>query len=127
VKLEKCINEVKIWFTSSLLTLNDTKTEFMILGSSTLLRRLPDVTLKVGTTCIKPSKCLGNLGVHLDSTLSFTNHVKIVCMRAFNSLRLIARIKKVLVTIIALCSFMCLTYHTLTSAPLFFMVFHILS
>jgi hypothetical protein len=52
-KMENCINGVKDWFASSFLSLNDFKTEFMILGSPPMLRKVPNVVLKVGDVTIK--------------------------------------------------------------------------
>ena len=93
-KLEDCIADVKDFFSSSLLTLNDSKTEFIILGSSPILRKLPSVSIKVGMTSINPSSCVRNLGVLIDSSLSFRDHIKATCSRSFMALRLISRIKR---------------------------------
>jgi hypothetical protein len=93
-KLQKCLIDVKAWFTASLLTLNDSKTEFIILGSPQLLRQLPAVSIQIDASTIQPSTYLRDLGVLLDSSLSFRNHINAVCSRSFMALRLISRIRR---------------------------------
>jgi hypothetical protein len=54
-KMENCINGMKDCFSSSFPSLNDCKTEFMILGSPPMLRKVTSVVLKVGDITVKPS------------------------------------------------------------------------
>jgi hypothetical protein len=93
-KMENCINGVKDWFASSFLSLNDCKTEFMILGSPPMLRKVTKVVLKVGDVTIKPSSCLRDLGLYIDPSLSFKYHIRIVSSCAFTALRMIARLQR---------------------------------
>jgi hypothetical protein len=93
-KMENCINGVKDWFASSFLSLNDCKTEFMILGSPPMLRKVTNVVLKVVDVTIKPSSCLRDLGLYIDPSLSFKHHIRIVSSCAFTALRMIARLQR---------------------------------
>jgi hypothetical protein len=93
-KMENCINVVRDWFASSFLSLNDCKTEFMILGSPPMLRKVTKVVLKVGDVTIKPSICLHDLGLYIDPSLSFKYCIRIVSSCAFTALRMIARLQR---------------------------------
>ena len=57
------------------LKLNDSKMEFFVAGSTHSLRLLPPLELTIGTSNIKPSDVIRNLGVSFNSTMSFSNHV----------------------------------------------------
>jgi hypothetical protein len=93
-KLETCIADIKQWYAASFLALNDAKTEFLILGSPAMIKKLPEVSIRVGSFTIKPSSSVRDLGVLLDPSLSFHGHIKSVCSRSFSSLRIIAKIKR---------------------------------
>jgi hypothetical protein len=93
-KMEACIISVRKWFTSAFLTLNVDKTEFMILGNPPLIRKVNDVTLKIGDATIKPTDCLRDLGLYLDPTLTLKHHITRICSRAFTALRMIGRLRR---------------------------------
>ena len=45
--LQNCINEMRSWMRVNLLKLNDSKTEFLILGTQLQLNNVPDTTIKM--------------------------------------------------------------------------------
>jgi len=94
--LEKCITDIQNWMTSNKLKLNMDKTEFLIIGSPHNLRSHPDLTLTVGTTEIKPTNSVRNLGVIMDSDSTMTSQVGGLCRTLNYQLRNIARIRKYL-------------------------------
>ena len=73
--LNACISEIRSWMSANYLKLNDSKTEFFVAGSTHSLRLLPPLELTIGTSNIKPSDVIRNLGVSFNSTMSFSNHV----------------------------------------------------
>ena len=60
--IEECIAEDRIWMISPLLLINDTKTEFFIIGSYQRLSKVSIESIAVGTSVIKPVEYVRNLG-----------------------------------------------------------------
>ena len=60
--IEECIAEDRIWMISPLLLINDTKTEFFIIGSYQQLSKVSIESIAVGTSVIKPVEYVRNLG-----------------------------------------------------------------
>ena len=58
---------------------HDDKTEFMIIGTRQQLRKLQAMNIKVGSSEIKPSSQVRNLGCWLDSNLYMRDHITNVC------------------------------------------------
>ena len=42
LKMEECLAEIRAWMCENLLKLNDSKTEFMVIGKTNPLGKLPD-------------------------------------------------------------------------------------
>ena len=51
-KLEKCIDAVQHWMQTNFLKLNENKTEFIILGLSQQLKKVGNITIKIGEDII---------------------------------------------------------------------------
>ena len=88
--LINCLQKLKTWMTSNLLKLNSNKTELMVVGPKSLLRKVGDLLLEVDGCSITPSPVVRNLGVILDPTLLFQSHIKNVTRSAFHHLKNIA-------------------------------------
>ena len=95
-KLSACIADVRTWMLSHKLKINDTKTEFMILGTPQQLSKVSIESIAVGNSLITPVKSLKNLGVVFDSHLSMSEHVNQVCQKGYYQLRKIRQIRKYL-------------------------------
>ena len=76
------------------LKLNDSKTEFMILGSKQQIAKVNVQHVRVGESYIAPATNVRNLGVMFDSNLTMDCHVTAVSKAAFCSIRNIGRIRK---------------------------------
>ncbi len=76
-KLTECVKNVKDWMTNNFLLLNSDKTEIL-------------------DGCPVTSSTVKNLGVILDSNLSFENHISNVTKTAFFHLRNIAKLRNML-------------------------------
>ena len=87
------LNDLKLWMTSNLLKLNTNKTELMVVASNALLQKVGDLLLNVDSCTISPSTEIRNLGVILDSTLSFQSHIKSITKSAFYHLKNISRLQ----------------------------------
>jgi hypothetical protein len=67
---------VSSWMSANFLSLNPSKTEFMLIGNSRQLSKLENTTLSLpNNVYVKPVSSARNLGVIFDSRLSFTDHV----------------------------------------------------
>lgn len=91
--LTNCLLEIKTWMTTNLLKLHSNKTELMVVAPKALLKKVGDLLLTIDGSTITPSPLVRNLGIILDSTLSFQNHIKSVAKSAFFHLRNISRLR----------------------------------
>ena len=74
--LETCIQEIHIWMQTNLLKLNDSKTEFIMVGMRQNLEEAgPDTSVRVGEDQIQNVKAVHDLGYYLDCKLKSTVHV----------------------------------------------------
>ena len=94
--LQNAIADVRAWFVSHKLKINDSKTEFIIIGSRQQLSKVNIDSVKVGYSDIKPLKTVRNLGAWFDDTMSMNTHVSKVCSKAFRGLYNIRQIRKFL-------------------------------
>ena len=93
-ELPVCFRVINEWMTTHFLQLNPGKTEIMVFGTQNTLSKLeiqgvfitPDLCIRLDST----SK---NLGLHLDSCLTFSAQVKKLKISCFRKLRNIARMK----------------------------------
>uniref|UniRef100_A0A8C1WNM2 Reverse transcriptase domain-containing protein n=1 Tax=Cyprinus carpio TaxID=7962 RepID=A0A8C1WNM2_CYPCA len=85
-KLTECVKNVKDWMTNNFLLLNSDKTEILLIGPENITQNLVDYNLQLDG-CTVTSSTVKNLGVILDSNLSFENHISHVTKTAFFHLR----------------------------------------
>ena len=78
------------------LQMNDTKTEFITFGTTHLLNKKNLDSITFGDTTVKSSKMIKFLGVHLDETLSFKQHVAACAKSALYGIHLIRNVRKYL-------------------------------
>ncbi len=86
---------VKDWMTIHFLLLNSDKTEIILFGTKNSTYNLLDYNLQL-YGCTVTSSTVKNLGVILDSNLSFENHISHVTKTAFFHLRNIAKLRNML-------------------------------
>ena len=94
-RIENCIAEIRRWMLFNGLKINDDKTTSILMHSK--FRPRPSFEqIKVGNDLIPFSPSAPNLGVIMDETLSYDDHVMKVCKSSFFHLRNISRIRKYL-------------------------------
>ncbi len=81
--------------TSNFLLLNSDKTEILLIGPKNSTQNILDYNLQLDR-CNVTSSTVTNLGVILDSNLSFENHISNVTKTAFLHLRNIAKLLSML-------------------------------
>ena len=95
--LQDTISKVSAWMSSNMLSLNHSKTEFLLIGlpkqlskiSNPLIQMSPDVSLS-------PVSAARNLGVIFDSTLSMSDHISAVSKSCLFHIRDLRRIRNTL-------------------------------
>ena len=78
------------------LMINDSKTEFILIGTGQQLCKLRPCAISVGHDTITASTKVKNLGCWLDSHLNISKHATSMCKSAFFHLHNIRRIKNYL-------------------------------
>ena len=81
--IKKCIAVVRNWMTSNRHFINDSKTEFMIIGSRKQLAKISVDSVAVGDVIIKPVTYVRNLGVWFDQHVKMSDHIGKICSKAF--------------------------------------------
>ena len=82
--LSSTLDEVYAWLTSNRLSVNPSKTEFLIIGN-------PQQRNKIQSSSIVFSA--RNLGVTFDSSLSLTKHISSICKSAYYQIRQLRQIR----------------------------------
>ena len=94
--MECCIKAIRSWMIKDKLCLNDTKTEFMIIGTRQQLAQVNIDGLCVGESCIAPVTSVRNIGSWVDENMNMMTHINNRCKAASFHLYNIRRIRKYL-------------------------------
>ena len=92
-EIEDCIQDIRAWMLSHKLKLNDDKTELLIIGSKQQLAKVPELSVKVGSSDVNKSNNARNLGVIFDSNMNLEKQVNNISKRAFFELKRIRQIR----------------------------------
>ena len=95
-KMEDCLEDVKTWMLTYKLKMNDSKTEFLIVGSWQQLAKVQYDSIKVGNCSVKAVDSVRDLGAYLDSHMSMGAHIDAKCRIAFMHLYNLKRVRKYL-------------------------------
>ena len=95
--MQSCISDVKAWATASMLKLNDSKTELMLVTSkrSNHLHNLP-TSITIGNAQIPFKQSVKNVGFTLDCHLTMNAHVSNIARTCYFELRRLASIRRFL-------------------------------
>ncbi len=92
--MESCLTDVKQWMVGNKLKMNDSKTEFIIIGSRQQLAKIEFDSIRVGESVVKAVTSVKDLGAFLDSTLSMETHINAKCSAAYRQIYSIRRIRR---------------------------------
>ena len=82
------------WLVSNRLTLNTSKTEFMLIGSRQRLNTLSDtLKLSIDNVPIEQVSSVKSLGVYIDENLTWHFHIDKVCKQIASAIGAIKRVK----------------------------------
>ena len=98
--LTDCLTRLRCWFAENGLTINPSKSEVMLLSTPQRCKSLhqgglTSVSIIAGTN-IKFSDKITTLGLTLDKSLTFSNHVQTVCRSAMFHIRALKHIRPLL-------------------------------
>jgi len=91
--LQVTVDLVSLWMSSNPLSLNQTKTEFLLIGLPAQLPKFSDSSLLVPSNAIiTPTSSARNLGVIFYSTFSMSDHISSISKLCFLSIRDLRRL-----------------------------------
>ena len=94
--MESCLEDVKSWMIANKLKMNDSKTEFIIIGSHQQLAKIDLTRIRVGESRISAVDDVQNLGAYLDKNMSMKTHIEVKCNTSFCQLYSLRKIRKYL-------------------------------
>ena len=93
--IENCVSAVQKWLSHNWLSLNSKKTDVIQFTSGRGKHRVEDLeSLAVSDVTIKSSAVVKSLGIDLDKSLSFDQHVASVCKASYFHIRALRHIRK---------------------------------
>ena len=92
-RLEGCIDALRVWMNTNRLKLNDKKTEFIIFGTSSGLKKAVTTAIRVGQEAIPACTKVRNIGAMFDSELKMDAQVNTMCKSAWFHLYTIGKIR----------------------------------
>ena len=87
------LDEVYAWLTSNRLSVNPSKTEFLIIGNPQQRSKIQSSSIVFCGNVISPSASARNLGVTFDSSLPLTKHISSICKSAYYQIRQLCQIR----------------------------------
>ena len=88
------LNRVYIWLSANKLTLNLTKTEFMLVASRQKLSTFSVIpSFSINDHPVKQVSSVKSLGVHIDQNMSWDCHIQNICKKIASTLGAIKRIR----------------------------------
>uniref|UniRef100_A0AAZ3PW58 Uncharacterized protein n=1 Tax=Oncorhynchus tshawytscha TaxID=74940 RepID=A0AAZ3PW58_ONCTS len=94
--LEAYVSDIRKWMAANVLLLNSVKTEMLVLGPKKQRDLLLNLTINLDCCTVVSNKTVKDLGITLDTDLSFDVHIKTVSRTAFFHLHNIAKIRNFL-------------------------------
>ena len=95
-RVEMCLKEILIWKHKNMLKLNSDKTDMIVFASYKNESSSQEITINIGSSEIKPSLVVRNLGTMLDSKMDMEQHINSVCRSCYGQIRQIGHIQKFL-------------------------------
>ena len=91
--LSSILGEVYAWLTSNRLSVNPSKTEFLIIGNPQQRNKIQFSSIVFCGNIISPPLSARNLGVTFYSSLSLTKHISSICKSAYYQIRQLRQIR----------------------------------
>mgnify|MGYP000126220249 CR=1 FL=1 len=94
--MEPCVSAIRYWMIKDKLKVNDSKTEFILIGTRQQLAKVDIKGLVVGDATINPVTAVKNLGSWFDENMNMGCHINNMCKTLSFHLYNIRRIRKYL-------------------------------
>ena len=94
--MERCISAIRCWMIKDKLKVNDSKTEFILIGTRQQLAKVDIKGLVVGDATISPVTAVKNLGSWFDENMNMGCHINKMCKTLLFHLYNTRRIRKYL-------------------------------
>ena len=88
-----CVRDIRAWMGISLLKMNDTKTEVLVIGSRQQVAKVKIPGVAVGDELIAPSVKVRDLGAMFDTEMTMVDHVNAICRSVCHQIRNIGSIR----------------------------------
>jgi len=92
--LQNCFSTIAAWMSNHQLKINPEKTEFIIFNSKYRKDSTPSVTINLSGATIHPSSVIRDLGIQMDTNLTFHQQISSVCKAGYFHLRNIKSISR---------------------------------
>ena len=86
-RMERCIEEIRNWMARNMLKLNDEKTEFIIFGTHQQLKKIDNITIRIGSKNIISAEHVRNLGFLMYKFCKNTKHINYLSSLLCHQLR----------------------------------------
>ena len=90
--ISSTLDSVHTWLTRNRLTVNHSKTEYLLIGNLQQRSKVTTPAISFGNTSLIPSDSCLNLGVILDSDLSLKKHISFICQTLYYQIRQLRQI-----------------------------------
>lgn len=91
--MSNALDSVYSWLSSNYLSLNPSKTEYLLIGTNQQRSKVTHGTLSFSGYVIQPSTSARNLGVIFDPDLSLSKHISSVCQSSYYAIRLLRQVR----------------------------------
>jgi hypothetical protein len=91
--LSSTLDSVHSWLLSNRLTVNPTKTEYLLIGTSQQRSKIITSSLMFQNTPLYPTASARNLGITFENDLSLNKHISSVCQSSFFHIRSLRQIR----------------------------------
>ena len=95
-KLSATLDSIYSWFCTNRLSVNPSKTEFLLIGTPQQRSKVFDSTIHFRNLNLTPTDTARNLGVTFDSNLNLRSHISSVSRSSFYHIRQLRQIRDVL-------------------------------
>ena len=97
LKLNNELDNLHHWLLANKLSLNVSKTEYMIIGSRQRLTQIStDPKISIGSQNISRVKETKTLGVLVDENITWKNHIEATCKKISKTIGMMKRVKSVI-------------------------------
>jgi len=96
--LSSTLDSVHAWLTSNRLSVNPSKTEYLIIGTPQQRSKLTATSLSFQGAQLNPSDSTRNLGFIFDKDLSIKQHISSICKSSYFQIRLLRQVRSSLDT-----------------------------